>query len=251
MINKSGEAVKKCLSQSSLTKLVDPRQNKTLEETVTFREKAQVDINQQQLTMSVLHREISRGDIGADLTFPSSSSAVATAAKSSLAAGAGAGSRSAFQIGSPSDSDVIEGVDIIENIDAERDVDCNSVRQRHIFKAGSLRSLSTSSSRDITTRARAAAPGSSSVDSEEDTMFHSAELDFTSLSPRLSSPLRHDHHQREEDGFVVSPSSVKSGSGKSTGGDGSSGKSSSSPIAIKSPMRSGGGKIFFYITSPL
>ena len=66
----SSVAVQRVLSESSLAKLVDPRQNRTLEETVTFREKALVD--NRQLTMSVLHREISRGELlAADLTFPS------------------------------------------------------------------------------------------------------------------------------------------------------------------------------------
>lgn len=59
--------VRTCLSQSNLTKLVDPRQNKTLEETMAFREKALVD--NQQLTMSVLKREISANDVG-DFSFP-------------------------------------------------------------------------------------------------------------------------------------------------------------------------------------
>lgn len=63
----SSTVVRDCLSQSNLTKLVDPRQNKTLEETMHFREKALVDNNQ--LTMSVLKREMSCNDVG-DFPFP-------------------------------------------------------------------------------------------------------------------------------------------------------------------------------------
>ena len=49
--------VRNCLSQSNLTKIVDPRQNKTLEETLHIREKTLVD--NEKLTMSVLKREMS------------------------------------------------------------------------------------------------------------------------------------------------------------------------------------------------
>ena len=53
--------VRDCLSQSTLTKIVDPHQNKTLEETLNLRK--QVLIDNAQLTMSVVKREISRDDI--------------------------------------------------------------------------------------------------------------------------------------------------------------------------------------------
>ena len=119
------------------------------------------------------------------------------------------------------------------------------------FKVGSLQSLSSSGP----TGPPMTVPGSSSsVDSEGDTsMFHSAELDFTSMSPPSRDannahdydPDHHRHRDQEGNEFVTSPpSSVRSGSGNGTGGDGSSGKSSSSPIAIKSSIR-GGGKLFF------
>lgn len=49
--------VRNCLSQSNLTKLIDPKQNKSLEETLQFREQALVENDQ--LTMSVLKREMS------------------------------------------------------------------------------------------------------------------------------------------------------------------------------------------------
>ena len=53
--------VRDCLSQSTLTKIVDPHQNKTLEETLNLRK--QVLIDNAQLTVSVVKREISRNDI--------------------------------------------------------------------------------------------------------------------------------------------------------------------------------------------
>ena len=52
----SSMMVRDTFSQSNLTKLVDPRQNKILEETLNFREKTQCD---NQLTMSILKREMS------------------------------------------------------------------------------------------------------------------------------------------------------------------------------------------------
>jgi len=81
----SSMVVRTCLSQSSLTKLVDPRQNKTLEETVAFREKALVD--NKQLTMSVLKREISCSDVQ-DFSFPENV---------------------AFKVGSPDTMDELDG----------------------------------------------------------------------------------------------------------------------------------------------
>ena len=115
-----GEAVKKCLSQSSLAKLVDPRQNKTLEETVTFREKAHVDINQQQLTMSVLHREISRGDIGADFSFPTGSASARRTGFHQITTASSPSSTTRDSVGggrdgeNPSDRDVIPGDDSVD-----------------------------------------------------------------------------------------------------------------------------------------
>ena len=112
------------------------------------------------------------------------------------------------------------------------------------FQVGSLRSLSSSGP---TAPPMTVPESSSSVDSE--TMFHSAELEFTSMSPPCHDThnvrdydLDRHRNREDEDEFVMSPpSSVRSGSGNGTC-DGSSGKSSSSPIAIKSSMRGGGGE---------
>ena len=61
--------VREHLSQSYLSKLVDPRQNKTLEQTLDMRGRMRCDAAAR-LTMSVLHREISRDDASLNRSNP-------------------------------------------------------------------------------------------------------------------------------------------------------------------------------------